>query len=167
MRNTRCEQMFPLWNVMSEKCHARTYWAAANKSQWPGMPLRSNAPHSVNLSPARRRQDRLHNWPRRRATRSVPGQSLPKWDVRATSAFPLLATEALTSRNVSNVPQRMFGTGGRDGAIIQARFGLTVAHPRQRRIKTNSRGKKPAKLGGSHGPFSGPCLIAAEPCDPV
>ena len=28
------------------------YWAAANNSQWPGMPLRSNAPRSVNLSPA-------------------------------------------------------------------------------------------------------------------
>src|SRR6266568_2416848 len=32
------------------------------------------------------------------------GQSLPKWDVRATSSFPLLATEERTSRNVSNVP---------------------------------------------------------------
>jgi hypothetical protein len=32
------------------------------------------------------------------------GQSLPKWDVRATSAFPLLATEERTSPNVSNVP---------------------------------------------------------------
>src|SRR6266566_2377362 len=39
--------------------------------------------------------------------------------------------------------------------------------PRRKRIKTNSRGKKPAKLGGSHGPLIGPCLVAAEPCDPV
>src|SRR5258705_661191 len=32
------------------------------------------------------------------------GQSLLKWDVPATSAFPLLATEERTSGNVSNVP---------------------------------------------------------------
>jgi hypothetical protein len=32
------------------------------------------------------------------------GQSLPKWTVRATSAFPLIATDLWTSRNVSNVP---------------------------------------------------------------
>src|SRR3981081_3788619 len=35
---------------------------------------------------------------------SEMGQSLPKWDVRATSAFPLIATEERTSRNVSSVP---------------------------------------------------------------
>jgi hypothetical protein len=39
---------------------------------------------------------------------SVPmselGQSLPKRDVRATSAFPLIATELRTSLHVSNVP---------------------------------------------------------------
>jgi hypothetical protein len=32
------------------------------------------------------------------------GHSLPKWDVRATSAFPLIATEERTSRDVSKVP---------------------------------------------------------------
>jgi hypothetical protein len=36
------------------------------------------------------------------------GQSLPKWDVRATSAFRLVATEERTSRNVSNVPTSRF-----------------------------------------------------------
>jgi hypothetical protein len=36
---------------------------------------------------------------------SEMGQSLPKWDVRATSAFPLIATEGRTSRDVSNVPR--------------------------------------------------------------
>jgi hypothetical protein len=30
--------------------------------------------------------------------------SLPKWAVRATSAFRLIATEDRTSRDVSNVP---------------------------------------------------------------
>src|SRR6266446_7953991 len=35
---------------------------------------------------------------------SGSGQSLPKWDVRAMSAFPLLATEERTSPNVSKVP---------------------------------------------------------------
>src|SRR3981081_390982 len=35
---------------------------------------------------------------------SVMGQSLPKWNVRVTSAFPLIATEERTSRDVSNVP---------------------------------------------------------------
>jgi pimeloyl-ACP methyl ester carboxylesterase len=57
--------------------------------------------------------------------------------------------------------------GRRDRAIIQTRFGLTVANPRRRRIKTNSRGKKAAKLGGSHGPFIGPRLFAVSlviPC---
>src|SRR5437667_10587026 len=33
------------------------------------------------------------------------GQSLPKRDVRAASAFPLIATEERTSCDVSNVPQ--------------------------------------------------------------
>ncbi len=33
------------------------------------------------------------------------GQSLPKWDVRATSAFALIATELQTSLDVSNVPK--------------------------------------------------------------
>src|SRR5262249_35919332 len=45
---------------------------------------------------------------------------------------------------------------------------LTVANPRRRRIKTNSRGKKAAKLEGSHGPFIGPCLFAVShviPCN--
>src|SRR5262249_33792230 len=45
---------------------------------------------------------------------------------------------------------------------------LTVANPRRRRIKTNSRGKKAAKLEGSHGPFIGPCLFAVNlviPCN--
>src|SRR5262245_8564101 len=45
---------------------------------------------------------------------------------------------------------------------------LTVANPRRRRIKTNSRGKKAAKLKGSHGPFLGPCLFAVShviPCN--
>src|SRR5258706_11560005 len=41
---------------------------------------------------------------RGRFSMSVAGQSLPKWDVRATSAFPLIATEGRTSRDVSNVP---------------------------------------------------------------
>src|SRR5258708_18659072 len=35
---------------------------------------------------------------------SLMGQSLPKWNVRVTSAFPLIATEERTSRDVSNVP---------------------------------------------------------------
>jgi hypothetical protein len=35
---------------------------------------------------------------------SVPGPSLQKRDVRATSAFPLIATQERTSRDVSNVP---------------------------------------------------------------
>lgn len=35
---------------------------------------------------------------------SEVGQSLPKWNVRVTSAFPLIATEERTSRDVSNVP---------------------------------------------------------------
>lgn len=30
---------------------------------------------------------------------------LPKWDVRATSAFALIATELQTSLDVSNVPK--------------------------------------------------------------
>jgi hypothetical protein len=40
-----------------------------------------------------------------RSTISAPGQSLPKWDVRATSAFALIATELQTSLDVSNVPK--------------------------------------------------------------
>jgi hypothetical protein len=32
------------------------------------------------------------------------GPSLPKWTVRATSAFPLIATDLWASRDVSNVP---------------------------------------------------------------
>ena len=34
---------------------------------------------------------------------SEMGQTLPKWDVRATSAFPLIATEGRTSRDASNM----------------------------------------------------------------
>src|SRR5260221_4295322 len=40
----------------------------------------------------------------RKAQMSAWGQSLPKWNVRVTSAFPLIATEERTSRDVSNVP---------------------------------------------------------------
>ena len=32
------------------------------------------------------------------------GQKLPKWDAHATSAFPLIAIEERTSRDVSNAP---------------------------------------------------------------
>src|SRR5882672_9625603 len=48
------------------------------------------------------------------------GQSLPKWDVCATSAFPLLATEERTLRNVSNVP-----TGDSSTAVSVIVAGLT------------------------------------------
>jgi hypothetical protein len=42
---------------------------------------------------------------RRRYATFASGQSLQKRDVRATSVFPLIATEERTSRDVSNVPQ--------------------------------------------------------------
>ena len=35
---------------------------------------------------------------------SVRDQSLPKWTVRTTSVFPLIATEEQASHDVSNVP---------------------------------------------------------------
>jgi hypothetical protein len=35
---------------------------------------------------------------------SEMGQSLPKWAIRATSAFPPIATIERTSRHVSNLP---------------------------------------------------------------
>jgi hypothetical protein len=38
-------------------------------------------------------------------TTSAMGQSLPKWAIRATSAFPPIATIERTSRHVSNVPK--------------------------------------------------------------
>src|SRR5262249_44111296 len=50
---------------------------------------------------------------------------------------------------ISYLVSPTIGMGRRDRAIIQTRSGLTVANPRRRRIKTNSRGKKPASLGAS------------------
>jgi hypothetical protein len=40
---------------------------------------------------------------------SAGGQTLPKWVICDMSAFPLIATEERTSRNVSNVPDSDIG----------------------------------------------------------
>jgi hypothetical protein len=65
------------------------------------------------------------------------------------------------------VQQPTFGTARRDARHNMSEIRANRYEPPTKRIKTNSRGKKPAKLGGSHGPLIGPCLFAAEPRGPV
>jgi hypothetical protein len=77
---------------------------ARRRDLWTGLP-KVQCPQHSNMgmhqrSPAFRCHDRRGG---RRMSGS--GQSLPKWDVRATSASPLIATEGRTSRDVSNVPK--------------------------------------------------------------
>ncbi len=54
------------------------------------------------------------------STRVGPsGQSLPKWAVRAASAFPLIAPEDQTSRHVRKVPNRCAIARGGERASCQ------------------------------------------------
>src|SRR5258705_10298360 len=58
----------------------------------------------VRRRPHASRARNLVAWAALQQSTSVQGQSLPKWVVRAASAYPPRATEERTSRDVSNVP---------------------------------------------------------------
>jgi len=57
----------------------------------------------------------------------------------------------------------------RDAAtLMQLISGGTIACPSAKKNQEERAGERSRqKLGGSHGPLVGPCLFAAEPCDPV
>src|SRR5258706_6414088 len=59
----------------------------------------------VRRRPHASRTRNLVAWAALQQPMSVQGQSLPKWVVRATSAYPPRATEERTSLDVSNVPK--------------------------------------------------------------
>ena len=94
-------------------------------------------PHATRLASPRQR---LHRWTadgfsrptddtkypdqlRTRCSTSAPGRSLPKWVVRATSAYPPIATTERTSRHVSKVPTRDSST---------AAISISIRSPRRR-----------------------------------
>ena len=65
---------------------------------------------------------------------SVLGHSLPKWDVRATSASPLIATEERTSRNVSNVPTAEVTVAAYSIKLLVPRNGNSRSWNERRRV---------------------------------